>query len=77
MSISGSYNNIRLGKKIGWGFGLVGILFVAVMAMFWSTLSTTQDRYEKVLHVNERMKSNAFKIGRHMLQARRSDDPIM
>ncbi len=71
------YTNMKLGKKIGLGFGLVGILFAAVILLFWSTLSTTQDNYNEILNKNEKMKSIASDIGTLMLQSRRAEKDFL
>ncbi len=77
MSLLESYTNMKLGNKIGMGFGLVGLLFAGVILMFWTTLSTTQDNYNEILNKNEKMKSIASEIGSLMLQSRRSEKDFL
>ncbi len=66
-----------LGTKLGMGFGLVGIMFAAVIILFYFTLSTAQNNYGEILNKNEKMKSIANDIGSLMLQSRRAEKDFL
>jgi methyl-accepting chemotaxis protein len=72
-----SFKNMKLGKKMGLGFGLVSVLFASVVLLFWFTLTRTQDSYNGILDTNERMKSIAYDIGTLMLQSRRAEKDFL
>lgn len=72
-----SFRNLKLGAKLGVGFGIVGILFGIVVFQYQRTLTDTIHGFEEVLSYNEQMKSLVSDIGREMLEARRSEKDFL
>ena len=71
------YNNLNIGLKIGLSFGFVGILFIAVLWQYHSTLNNTQSSYEDLLSHSEAKKSYSLHMGMAMLQARRAEKDFL
>lgn len=72
-----SFKNLKLGTKLGVGFGVVGIMFVIVVFLYQRTLSDTTSGFEEILAYNEQMKSMVSDVGRQMLEARRSEKDFL
>ena len=66
-------SRLRIGEKIGLGFGLVGVLFLAVIWQYHSTLQRSLGGYQRLLDVYEAKKSHALAIEGAMLEARRAE----
>ena len=65
-----SFKNLKLGAKLGLGFGIVGVLFLIVVFQYQRTLSNTIHGFEDVLNVNEKIKSLVSDIGSKMHEMR-------
>lgn len=65
--------NLRIGEKIGFSFGLVGLLFLGVIWQYHTTLNRSISDYQRLQDVFEARKSHVFKIGHYMLEARRNE----
>ncbi len=65
--------NLRIGEKIGFSFGLVGLLFWGVIWQYHTTLNRSISDYQRLQNVFEARKSHVFKIGLYMLEARRNE----
>lgn len=72
-----SFRNMKMGAKLGVGFGFVGILFIVVVFQYQRTLSGTIKGFEQLLHLNEQMKSGLQDVAINMLQARRSEKDFL
>ena len=64
---------LRIGEKIGFGFGLVGLLFLGVIWQYQSTLQQSHSDYRRLQDVYEAKKSLAFDIEGSVLKARISE----
>jgi len=69
--------NMRIGEKIGFSFGLVGLLFLAVIWQYHTTLNRSISDYQRLQNVFEARKNHAFGIGHHMAEARRSEKSFL
>jgi methyl-accepting chemotaxis protein len=67
------FNKLRIGEKIGLGFGFVCILFLGVIWQHQMTLKRTLSEYQVLLDVFEAKKSFALNIGRFTLAARSAE----
>jgi HAMP domain-containing protein len=66
-------SKLRIGEKLGLGFGLVGLLFVGVVWHYQQTLGAVLDDYRQLHDVFERRKSLAFEIEIDMAAAREAE----
>lgn len=66
-------SKLRIGEKLGLGFGLVGLLFVGVLWHYQQTLGAVLDDYRQLHDVFERRKSLAFEIEISMAAAREAE----
>ena len=73
ISIGSLFNNLRIGEKIGFGFGIVGLLYLIVIFQYHSTLNLALDNYQKIYRVFEAKKDHAQRIGHNLEEARRSE----
>ncbi|ODJ89134.1 HAMP domain protein [Candidatus Thiodiazotropha endolucinida] len=64
-------SKLRIGEKIGFGFGLVGLLFLGVIWQYHSTLQQSLADYQRLQDVYGAKKSYALEIENSMLEARR------
>ncbi len=71
------FNNLRIGEKIGLGFGLVGLLFLGVIWQYQMTLKQSLSDYQRLLDVFEAKKSLTLNIERFMLEARRAEKDFL
>ncbi|MBF0283910.1 MAG: bacteriohemerythrin [Magnetococcales bacterium] len=71
------FSNLRLGAKIGLGFGVSGILFLLTVGQYHLTLQGTLQQYQRLLGVYGQEKTHAQTIGRAMLEARRSEKDFL
>lgn len=66
-------SKLRIGEKLGLGFGLVGLLFVGVLWHYQQTLGAVLDDYRQLHDIFERRKSLAFEIEISMAAAREAE----
>ena len=64
------FRDLKLGVKLGAGFGFVGILFVIVVFQYQRTLSGTIHGFEELLATNEQTKALVTNIGKKMYEMR-------
>ncbi|MCU7865187.1 MAG: hypothetical protein KZQ92_14545, partial [Candidatus Thiodiazotropha sp. (ex Lucinoma borealis)] len=64
-------SKLRIGEKIGFGFGLVGLLFLGVIWQYHSTLQQSLVDYQHLQDHFGAKKSHAQEIESSMLEARR------
>ena len=69
--------DIRVGSKLGASFGIVGVLFVGVVAQFYNTLSNNQEQYETLVTVTQQKEIHALSINTFMLQSRRAEKDFL
>ena len=72
-----SFRNLKLGAKLGVGFGVVGIMFIIVVFQYQRTLTDSIKGFETLLSYNEQMKSLISDVGRGMLESRRSEKDFL
>ncbi|MCP4697904.1 MAG: PAS domain S-box protein [Gammaproteobacteria bacterium] len=77
MRLENLFNNLRIGEKIGLGFGLTGLLFLWVIWQYQITLDRTVADFQMLQEVYEAKKSHAMTIGRYMLEARRAEKDFL
>ncbi len=77
MKVFQQFKDLKMGAKFGVSFGLIGIMFIAVVWLYQSTLLKTQEGYGQVINGEEVMKTHALTIGNQMLQARRSEKDFL
>jgi methyl-accepting chemotaxis protein len=65
-------NKLRIGEKIGLGFGFVGLLFLIVIWQYHDTLGKVLASYERLQIVYEAKETHAEAIQNALLRARRS-----
>lgn len=63
---------LRIGEKIGFGFGLVGLLFIGVIWQYHNTLQQSLADYQQLQDISGAKKSHALAIENSMLEARNS-----
>lgn len=66
-------SRLRIGEKIGLGFGLVGVLFLAVIWQYHSTLERSLADYRSLIEIHEAKKDLLLQIQAGMLDARRAE----
>ncbi|MCP4630890.1 MAG: PAS domain S-box protein [bacterium] len=71
------FNNLRIGEKIGLGFGLVGLLFLGVIWQYQMTLNQSLSDYQRLLDIFEAKKSLTLNIERFLLEARRAEKDFL
>ena len=67
------FRKLRIGEKIGISFGLVGLLFLAVIWQYHSTLERSLADYRKLIDVHDARKDLLLEIQAGMLEARRAE----
>ena len=65
------FRRLRIGEKIGFGFGLVGLLFLGVIWQYHSTLNQALRDYETLQDVYGTRKTLALAVETNMLEAQR------
>lgn len=70
-------SKLRIGEKIGFGFGLVGILFLAVIWQYHNILQQSIDDYQRLQTVFGAKKTHALAIENRMLEARKSEKDFL
>lgn len=63
--------NLRIGEKIGFGFGVVGLLFLGVIWQYHATLDQALHDYKTLHDVYSARKTYALAVEAKMLQAQR------
>ncbi|MBF0144302.1 MAG: methyl-accepting chemotaxis protein [Magnetococcales bacterium] len=71
------FRNLKIGKKIALGFGIVGLLAVVVIYVQWEALTESRTEIGVLLERDEAIKSQAMTIGQLMLQSRRSEKDFL
>jgi methyl-accepting chemotaxis protein len=66
-------SKLRIGERLGLGFGLVGLLFVGVVWHYHQTLRSVLDNYQQLHAVFEVRKSLALEIEIEMAAAREAE----
>ncbi len=66
-------NRLRVGEKIGFSFGLVGLLFLGVIWQYQHTLDRSLADYQHLQDVLGAKKDLALEIENSMLEARRAE----
>jgi len=74
---TGFFENLRIGNKIGLGFGLTSLLFIIVIVQYHTTLFNALSDYEHLYSAYEAQKSHSLNIHRYMLEARRSEKDFL
>ena len=64
---------LRIGEKIGFGFGIVGLLFLGVIWQYHTTLQHALADYRELHDVYGARKSQAMEIENSILRAQRSE----
>ncbi|WP_153188672.1 methyl-accepting chemotaxis protein [Candidatus Magnetaquicoccus inordinatus] len=74
MNLIQLFNNLQISQKIAFGFAVVGILFLAVIALYHTTLVNTLTIVRSdILERAEVEKSRATQVSLLMLEARRNE----
>ena len=64
---------LRIGEKIGFGFGIVGLLFLGVIWQYHNTLQEALTDYRRLHDVYEARETQAQKIENNMLRAQHAE----
>ena len=67
------FSTLRIGEKIGLGFGLVGFLFLGVIWQYHSTLERSLADYRTLIDVHDARKDLLLEIQAGILEARRAE----
>ncbi len=67
------FSKMRIGEKIGLSFGLVGLLFLAVIWQYHSTLERSLGDYDRLLEIHDARKDLLLQIQAGLLDARRAE----
>ncbi|WP_227657673.1 methyl-accepting chemotaxis protein [Candidatus Magnetaquicoccus inordinatus] len=68
------FNNLKIGYKIAFGFGIVGLLFLGVITLYQNTLAQTLYTFQtEILDRAEVEKSRATQVNTLLLEARRNE----
>lgn len=71
------YMQFRIGEKVAISFGLMGLLFLAVIWQYNQTLQRSLSDYQRLQGVFAAKKSHALLIENHMLKARRAEKDFL
>ena len=66
-------SRLRIGEKIGLGFGFVGLLFLAVIWQYHGTLERSLADYRNLIEIHDAKKDLLLEIKAGMLDARRAE----
>ena len=69
--------SLRIGEKIGFGFGLVGAIFLAVIWQYHNTLQRSLEDYRTLQNVYVAKKVDTLKIESSMREARRAEKEFL
>ena len=64
---------LRIGEKIGFGFGIVGLLFLGVIWQYHSTLAQALNEHRQLQDVHGARKTEATRIESSMLRAQHAE----
>jgi methyl-accepting chemotaxis protein len=64
---------LRIGEKIGFGFGIVGLLFLGVVWQYHDTLQTALTEYRQLDDIYGTRKSRVLAIENNMLRGQRAE----
>lgn len=64
---------LRIGEKIGFGFGIVGLLFLGVVWQYHATLDRALNDYQRLYDVYGVRKAEALEIEGNMLRAQHAE----
>lgn len=67
------FSKLRIGEKIGLSFGLVGLLFLAVIWQYHNTLERSLADYRSLMEVHDARKDLLLEIQAGLLDARRAE----
>jgi len=70
-------NKLRIGEKIGFGFGLVGLLFLVVIGQYHNTLTNSLSDYQHLNDVYGSQKDQAMAIEESLLNARQAEKDFL
>ena len=70
-------SKLRIGERLGLGFGLVGVLFIGVVWHYHHTLRSVLDDYRQLHAVFEVRKSLALEIEIEMAAAREAEKDFL
>ncbi|MBF0448892.1 MAG: bacteriohemerythrin [Magnetococcales bacterium] len=71
------FKNLSLKKKMGYGFGLVFVLFIGGFLYMFGAMGTIQEEYDEVFNHFEAKKNYAIQINTAVLEARRSEKDFL
>ena len=77
MGFTAWFNNQGMARKLGFGFGLIGLIFILCLGLEQIALSSAQQNYESLLTGTQAMKAYAMRIDISMLEARRSEKDFL
>lgn len=69
--------DLKTSKKMGYGFGVLGLLFLILVAADYEGVRTLQASYEEVINIQSANKIHFLNADRYMLQARRSEKDFL
>ena len=69
--------SLRIGEKIGFGFGLVGAIFLAVIWQYHNTLQQSLESYQTLQNIHVAKKSDMLDIESGMREARRAEKDFL
>ncbi len=69
--------NLSIGTKLGFGFGITGLLFLGVVWQYHGALFQTLDSYEFLRREYGEKKDHFLNISRYMLEARRGEKDFL
>jgi len=70
-------SKLRISEKIGFGFGIVGLLFVGVIWQYHNTLQRSLAGFHDLQQIYGTKKDHALAIERSMLDARRAEKDFL
>ncbi|MEO5331742.1 MAG: methyl-accepting chemotaxis protein [Magnetococcus sp. YQC-5] len=71
------FRNLPIGRKLGFAFGITGLLFMSVVFQYHLALFGSLDSYEYLLEEYDARKDHFLNIHRFMLDARRSEKDFL
>ena len=77
MGFTAWFNNQGMGRKLGLGFGLIGVIFVLCIGLEQVTLFSAQKKYESLFTETQAMKAYAMQIDVSMLESRRAEKDFL
>ena len=71
------FDKLRIGEKLGLGFGLVGVIFVAVIWQYHRTLDDALREYRVLQEVHTQKKTLAQSIAADLLAAGKAEKAFL